>query len=153
MKKWVCVGKKCIDKTEKMNRYVVRLIVVLLFMFLMDGIYLGVVTKDIYAAQILRVQKSIMNIDWLPALLSYLIMALVIVFLIIPNAHNDMDILKYGALGGLAMYGVYNMTNMATFDAWGWSTALMDMSWGIILVILTTYVGKYSIMWLQELRR
>ena len=35
-----------------------------------------------------------------------------------------------GALFGLACYGVYETTNMATIEGWTWSMLALDMAWG-----------------------
>ena len=38
-----------------------------------------------------------------------------------------------GALFGLAVYGVYNLTNMATLAGYPWAMVAVDAAWGTVL--------------------
>lgn len=40
---------------------------------------------------------------------------------------------RQGALFGLAAYGTYELTNLATLQGWEWSMVALDMVWGAVL--------------------
>jgi len=44
------------------------------------------------------------------------------------------------ALLGLAIYGTYEMTNYATLSNWDLKVSGMDITWGIIISILSLYL-------------
>jgi uncharacterized membrane protein len=35
---------------------------------------------------------------------------------------------------GLGIYGVYNLTNMATLDNYSWKVAMVDTAWGVFSI-------------------
>ena len=50
---------------------------------------------------------------------------------------------------GVLVYGVYDLTNMATIKEWTWNTVLLDSVWGGILFTSTYYITKQ----IHELRQ
>ena len=43
---------------------------------------------------------------------------------------------------GLMIYGVYELTNMALFKKWQWSSVVMDTAWGGVLFFLTSVIVR-----------
>lgn len=46
-----------------------------------------------------------------------------------------------GAILGLAAYGTYDITNLATLRNWPLAMSLVDMAWGTLLTALTAAGG------------
>ena len=44
------------------------------------------------------------------------------------------------ALLGLLVYGVYDMTNLATLRGWTLEFSIADMLWGMVVMALVTYI-------------
>ena len=49
--------------------------------------------------------------------------------------------LLYGAVFGLAAYGTYDITNLATLKNWPTSMAAIDMAWGTVLTAASAAAG------------
>ena len=50
-----------------------------------------------------------------------------------------------GALLGAAVYGVYNLTNMATLPGWSWDLVAVDTCWGAASMALFCAVSLYAL--------
>lgn len=44
------------------------------------------------------------------------------------------------ALLGLAVYGTYDFTNLATFKDWEYKILLIDISWGIFVSVFSLFL-------------
>ncbi|MEM8550179.1 MAG: DUF2177 family protein [Verrucomicrobiota bacterium] len=75
--------------------------------------------------------------NWIAAVLFYLMfMGLLVWFAIFPGltAGSSLSLVALqGALVGLAGYGTYQLTNMATLSAWKWKLVVLDAGWGVAL--------------------
>ena len=73
------------------------------------------------------------------AALSYLLLFVGFWYLVLKN-----DQLRFldGAIFGLVVYGVYNMTNKATMRGYSWQLALIDTAWGAIIFGLVAALYK-----------
>jgi uncharacterized membrane protein len=77
-----------------------------------------------------------------PAAIVYALLALGTTFFIIPKMTSLGMSFIWGALLGLIIYGVYDMTNLATIANWPTAFAFVDMAWGIVsggLVAMVIY--------------
>jgi uncharacterized membrane protein len=115
-------------------------LIVAVAMLIMDTAWLTF--QFSYNANIIKnVQKSVMKMRYIPAALVYLIMTLAVTYLAILPSKSIQESVQKGALVGLAMYGVYDLTNLATFDAWTPRMAMQDMAWGTFLCAVTAGLG------------
>ena len=55
--------------------------------------------------------------------------------------------LLYGAVFGLAAYGTYDITNLATLKNWPASMAAVDMTWGTVLTATSAAAGYAAYRW------
>ena len=116
------------------------LLVVAVAMLLMDAVWLTFQYN--YNANIIKnVQKSVMKMRYVPAALVYLIMPIAVTYLAIVPSKTIQESVQKGALVGLAMYGVYDLTNLATFDNWTTRMAMQDIAWGTFLCSVTAGIG------------
>lgn len=66
-----------------------------------------------------------------------------LVFVIIPSMKNEstyQNVMR-GALFGLITYATYDLTNFATLQNWSLLVTVVDMTWGMILCALTTWIS------------
>jgi uncharacterized membrane protein len=116
------------------------LLIVAVAMLLMDAVWLTFQYN--YNASIIKnVQKSVMKMRYIPAALVYLIMPLAVTYLAIVPSKSIKESVQKGALVGVAMYGVYDLTNLATLDGWTTRMALQDIAWGTFLCSVTAGIG------------
>lgn len=116
-------------------------------MLVVDYVYLTTLASKLFGKQVKDIQGSPLKVNMLGAGITYLIMLISIMTLSVPNVRKEklmQDSLYYGGLLGLAMYGVFDFTNLAIFKDYKMSNAIIDTLWGIVLITLVTYVGSYA---------
>ncbi len=112
--------------------------------FAIDMIWLGVIAKDFYRAQIGTLMKP--NINWTVAIIFYLIFIVgLIIFVITPAMEKSswMHALLFGALFGFVCYASYDLTNLAVAKDWPLFVTIVDLVWGAVLtasVSVLTYL-------------
>lgn len=102
--------------------------------FAIDMIWLGLVAKDFYRAQIGTLMKS--DVNWTAAIIFYLIfIAGLVVFVISPAVEKGSwtHALLFGALFGLVCYATYDLTNLAVAKDWPLLVTIVDLAWGAVL--------------------
>lgn len=111
---------------------------------LLDGLWLGLIAREFYRSQMIAVAAE--NFNMVPAALFYFLYPLGIIFLALtPPAQGWAQALGRSALLGLAVYGVYDLTNMATLKAWPAKLALVDVSWGTFVTAVAG-LAAYGVM-------
>jgi uncharacterized membrane protein len=112
--------------------------------FAIDMIWLGLISKNFYQKQIGFLMKS--NINWLAAIIFYLIfIAGLIIFVINPAVSKNswIDALLFGALFGMITYATYDLTNLATLKDWPLIVSIVDIFWGSILGALVSVITYF----------
>lgn len=102
--------------------------------FVIDMIWLVLVAKNFYQKQIGFLMTP--NINWLAAIVFYLIfIAGLVVFVITPAVEKQswVHAVLYGAFFGLITYATYDLTNLATLKDWPILVTIVDLAWGSVL--------------------
>lgn len=102
--------------------------------FIIDMIWLGLIAKNFYREQIGFLMKT--NINWLAAIIFYLLFIGGLVLFVIAPAMEKKDWLSAlltGALFGLITYATYDLTNLATVRDWPLLVTIVDLIWGSVL--------------------
>ncbi len=79
---------------------------------------------------VLRIQGSDLSLRYGPAFIVYLALAYLVL-----QVETPLEAFKLG----VAVYAVYDFTNLAMFKNYTWQFALMDSLWGGILFATTRY--------------
>ncbi len=121
------------------------------FAFL-DYIWLGYIMQNAYKGWLGTLARlnpdGSLNINFIAAVGVYILLAAAIVFFVLPLVANGgiAKIFLTGALMGLIIYGVYDLTNAATLVRWPLNLILADMAWGAvatgITALVVTNIGK-----------
>ncbi len=112
--------------------------------FAMDMIWLGLVAKDFYRAQIGHLMKS--DVNWTAAIIFYLIfIAGLVAFVIAPAMEKGSwtHALLFGALFGLVCYATYDLTNLAVAKDWPLLVTIVDLAWGAVLAASVSVVTYF----------
>jgi uncharacterized membrane protein len=129
-------------------------IVAVLIYLLVDIIYV-LSFRTTYGNAVQRVQKQTMRANVYAGIVSYFIMGLVWLLLVVPWMYYVYEKKRWskwgvgaaaGALYGLLMYGVFNMTNMAMFTEWTGAIVAQDLTWGILWPTLFTMIAAGIIL-------
>lgn len=97
-------------------------------------VWLGLIAKDFYRAQIGFLMKP--DVNWVAAIVFYLIfIAGLVVFVISPAMEKGSWVhsLALGALFGLVCYATYDLTNLAVAKDWPLLVTIVDLVWGSVL--------------------
>jgi len=113
-----------------------------LVFLVIDAIWLGLVATSFYARALgdLMLDQPKLGI----AALFYIGYTFAIVLLISAPAAKTGSLTQailYGAVFGLAAYGTYDITNMATLKNWPVTMSLIDMFWGTTLTATAAVAG------------
>lgn len=109
--------------------------------FAIDMVWLGLVAKGFYRAQIGSLMKT--DVNWIAAIVFYLIfIAGLVVFVISPAVEKGSWIhaLLFGALFGFVCYATYDLTNLAVAKDWPLLVTIVDLVWGAVLAASVSVV-------------
>ena len=102
--------------------------------FAIDLIWLTLVARKFYVAQLGLLMKT--NINWTAAIIFYLLFIVGLVIFAIAPAMEKKSIvwaIVMGGLFGFFTYATYDLTNLATLKNWPLSVTVVDMIWGVVL--------------------
>jgi uncharacterized membrane protein len=134
-----------------MIMYYVKLYVCAFVGFLaIDMVWLTLVARGFYRRQLGFLLSDQPN--WWAAISFYLLfVAGLLVFAIVPAVQEGSlrRALLLGGFFGLVTYATYDLTNHATVKNWPWIVTLVDMTWGVVLATLVSFIGYQIGRWLR----
>jgi len=101
----------------------------------LDFIYLSM-NKSAFETQIVQIQRVVMNVKILPAIMCYAFLIVGLNYFILRTHRPVWEAFMLG----LIIYGVFDATSYALFKKWDWKLAVMDGLWGGVLFALTTAI-------------
>jgi uncharacterized membrane protein len=118
-----------------MKRSLVLYLVTPVVLVGLDVLFLGLVAKDFFAAE---VGDMIGDIRPVPAVLFYLSYIVgVLIFVSGPRSATPRSTLLHGALFGLFCYATFELTALSMLRHWTWPVAALDISWGAIVTVIS----------------
>lgn len=108
--------------------------------------------KPRYNSLVTAVQGSQIKVKYAPALFTYILVIISIIFIAIPLVRMQLSktnksainifktSLVYGGMVGLCIYGIFNFTNMSIFKDYKLSMAIMDTTWGVVLYTMSCFL-------------
>ena len=126
-----------------MFKWIASYIGMIVFMFVIDLVWLSVVSKSIYQQGIGHLMAAEPNLIY--AGLFYFVYVLGLLwFAIRPNCTllGIKRVVVAGATIGFLVYASYDLTNLALLKDWPLGLSLIDISWGTLLSSISASVGK-----------
>jgi uncharacterized membrane protein len=114
----------------------------LVTLLVFDAVWLGLVARTFYRDQLGEMMLPSPNLGI--AAVFYLFFAVAVVVLaVFPAiaAGSVWTALVYGLILGLAAYGTYDITNLATLKNWPLMMSLVDLAWGGFVTAMTAAGG------------
>jgi uncharacterized membrane protein len=112
------------------SSYPKHLVKTALILFLIDLFWIA--TGGIYARAIAeRIQGEALEIRYLPALITYLLLAYMLL---------ETTSYKQAFIYGVCIYGVYDFTTLALLKGYDWKFAVADTLWGGVLFAFARYM-------------
>lgn len=132
----------------KLRQFFVALVLFAAF----DFFWLGIVMKDFNMRQLSeigRIENGIFQMYYPAASATYFLMALAVPLYVLPNSTRRDSLLRVffsGAILGLIIYGVFDMTNLAILKDYPLAFIVPDIAWG------TFVFGLVSLLTLKMVR-
>lgn len=122
-----------------MKRAVFLYLATLIVLVPLDFLFLGVLAKEFFKAQ---VGPVLGDINIVPAAIFYLLYPLgIVIFVSFAAGANWQHTLLYGALFGLFCYATFDLTALALLKGWTWPAALVDIAWGTVATAAAATIG------------
>ncbi|MBK8208639.1 MAG: DUF2177 family protein [Rhodospirillales bacterium] len=125
-----------------MMKYVVAYLAAATTLFAIDLLWLGVIAKSFYRAQIGSLMLDQINI--VAAILFYAVYVVcVVIFAVALALHTGSwrTAIVLGTLFGFFAYATYDMTNLATLRGWPIAMVVVDIAWGTCLTAISATAG------------
>jgi len=106
-----------------------------------DTLYLYNIGMTTFQKNVQLIQKMPLELNIYGALLSYVCVIGILYYFIISQRKPVFD----AFLLGIFLYGTFDMTNLAIFKKYAWSTAIIDTLWGGTLFAFTTW-ATYALL-------
>ena len=116
------------------RRFLLVYAITLPIFFGIDLVWLGLVANAFYPRHLGHLLAA--QVQWIPAVLFYLLFIAGIVFLAVKpavEAGRARRALVSGAFLGLVSYATYDLTNQATMRDWPAIVTVVDLTWGTVL--------------------
>ncbi|MDN5004002.1 DUF2177 family protein [Bradyrhizobium sp. GCM10027634] len=122
-----------------MNRIAVLYVATLIVLTGLDFLFLGLVAKGFFAAQ---VGDMLGDLRPVPAVLFYLLYVVgVLIFVSGSAGVTWQSTLLYGVLFGLFCYATFDLTALALLKHWSWPVAFVDVGWGAMVTAVSSTAG------------
>jgi uncharacterized membrane protein len=118
----------------------------LITLLVFDAIWLGLVARTFYRDQLGDMMLPQPNLA--VAAVFYLFFAVAVVVLaVLPAiaAGSVWTAIGYGLILGLAAYGTYDITNLATLKNWPLVVSMVDLAWGAFVTAMTAAGGFFAV--------
>lgn len=123
-----------------MENYIKTIILTSIVMLGFDIIYLTL-SKNMFSSLVLKIQNKPLVLNYIGAIGAYISMVIALYYFII---REKKSIYEAGLLGA-CIYGTFDFTNMAIFRDWSIIASVIDITWGGLLFMGTTYLVNYFI--------
>jgi uncharacterized membrane protein len=128
------------------NRYVVLYLATLIVLVPVDLVFLGLVARGFFAAQ---VGDMLGEIRPAPAILFYLLYVVgVLIFVSASVTATAQSTLLYGALFGFFCYATFELTSLSLLKHWTWPVVIMDVTWGSLITAVSSTLGLLIANWI-----
>lgn len=109
--------------------------IIMIIMLVLDAVFLTAM-RNIFGSMVAKIQRVAMQTRLSGAVIVYALMVAGLYKFIISERRP----IKDAAIFGMVLYGVFDFTNYAMFKNYDLSVAVIDTTWGTILMALTTYL-------------
>lgn len=117
-------------------------------LILLDLSWLGFLMRDVYARYLQPFGNYVdgsLIMNWPAALLTWALLVIGLQFFVLPLVKDEAysSAALYGAVYGLVVYGVYQLTNYAFMKDWPFNLVVIDMTWGTLVHMIMAVVLVY----------
>ncbi len=125
-------------------KYLCIFLIILVTIFLIDLIWLRVMTPTVYEPLIGHLFDE--NVNYLAIVFFYIMYSIGILLLIFYpdiSVESFLRLIFKSFMLGIVAYGTYELTNMATLKDWSWKIVIIDMIWGGFLTCFVSVITNF----------
>ncbi|MBI2775078.1 DUF2177 family protein [Candidatus Dependentiae bacterium] len=103
---------------------------------LIDLVWIGGIMRNLYTYALgdkARMINGALAPHWPASLAVWALIVFGIFYFVLPLSRSVSSAALHGALYGLVLYGVYDLTNYATLSFWPTQLVVYDICWGIAI--------------------
>jgi uncharacterized membrane protein len=128
------------NSSRNLSYYVKVFFCTLIIMAAIDFLWLGLVATKLYSSHL-----GTMAFRWPAAAVVYILLPLGLVLFILPRLGSGprAKSILWGALFGLVVYGVYDLTNLSLLPQWSLKVTIIDILWGMFLYAIVSFIIGY----------
>lgn len=126
---------------------IVDFLIIGIILLVIDIIFLSTILGPLFSKMVSDIQGSPMKLNIISAVLSYTALTIGIYRFGLKNIDPSnilLSTLLGGGLFGLLTYGIFDFTNLAMFENYQLSNALIDTTWGGFLCFIVTLLTYYT---------
>ncbi len=131
-----------------MKPYLIAYAGALVALLSLDAIWLGLTARSFYVPKLGHLMAEEPN--FMIAALFYLFYAVAVAILASMQGFNQSSLgvaLGLGAVLGMAAYGTYDFTNLATLKDWPVVVTVVDIIWGTVVTSASAAGGYLALRW------
>jgi uncharacterized membrane protein len=120
-----------------MNMYTMwkTIFIIMIIMLALDAVFLTAM-RNVFGSMVAKIQRVAMQTRLSGAVIVYALMVAGLYKFIISERRP----IKDAAIFGMVLYGVFDFTNYTMFKNYDLSVAVIDTTWGALLMALTTFL-------------
>lgn len=129
-------------KTEEHYPLFKVYIITLVLLVVIDALWLGIISPGLYSHYLNYITTKHPNL--FAALIFYVIFAVGLVYFIVwPELHkkNTFKLILSSFLFGLVSYATFDLSALAVINKWPIGITLIDISWGCLISVLTSFIS------------
>ena len=118
----------------------ISIFLIIIFLLILDGLWLNFFMIKKYRKMIYDIQGKQLTPRYIPVVLFYIVYSISIYLLIFKDNKvklSNKEIFFKGLIMGISSYATYDLTNLALFDKFDTTTAIIDILWGGIYTGIT----------------
>lgn len=124
-----------------MKKNVILFIIATIVFLLIDLLWLGVLSKDLYKEELGHLISN--EFKLVPAVIFYIAFVIGLLVLVLKPGIKEKSLKKiiiYALIYGFATYGAYDLTNYATMKDFPLLIVVIDLIWGTSLTLVTSII-------------
>jgi len=129
-----------------MTRMLTAYLSTLLAFLALDALWFATVIEVLYRPELEALLLTEFRV--LPGLVFYVVYVTAVVVLAVRPFEQQQSSTKSALLGfllGLAAYGAYDLTNLATLRGWSEIVTVVDWLWGACLTAAAAFAGSFTV--------
>lgn len=139
---------------NKTGEFFLSMLIIFVYYTVIDMSMITVYTNSAFGKMIKKIQGAEnMKTNFIYGALCFILLAFGLNYFVVDKIDENnivKDSAKLGIPFGLVVYGVYDLTNLATFHKYNLKTGFIDILWGGVLGFVVSLASKYTMVAIKK---